>query len=228
MKQDMLSVIIPVFNEEKTIARVIEEVKQAPLSIPKEIVVVDDGSSDNTPKEIEKIKNIKKILLPKNRGKGYALRQGIKHATGSITIIQDADLEYDPNDYQSIINPILENKAQVVYGSRRLNKENNQHAGILFYIGGTTLTIITNLLYNTKITDEPTCYKAFKTELLKSIPLKCEGFEFCPEVTAKVAKRKIKIKEVPIIYRPRSRNQGKKINWKDWFVAVYTLVRNRI
>jgi glycosyltransferase involved in cell wall biosynthesis len=224
-----LSIIIPAYNEEATIKQLIEKVKQVDLNeIEKEIIIVNDNSTDKTKKILENISGIKVIHHKKNLGKGYAIRTGIKFVTGDITIIQDADLEYDPNDYYSLIKPIIEGKAQAVYGSRRLKKENIQYARFSFYLGGLTLTWIANLLYNVKITDEPTCYKVFRTELLKRMNLKSKRFEFCPEVTAKIAKRGIKIHEVPIHYYPRTAKEGKKIKAKDWIEAVWTLIKYRI
>jgi len=228
-----LSIIIPAYNEERTIEKIIDKIESIKLinNFKKELVIVDDCSKDSTFKKImgmkKKYKNIKIVKHKKNQGKGTAIRNGIKHATGDIIIIQDADMEYDPNDYNNLIKPIIEKKAQVVYGSRRLKKSNKLFTGVLFYIGGMSLTWITNLLYNINITDEPTCYKVFKADILKSIKLKCKRFEFCPEVTAKIAKRKIKIYEVPISYYPRTVKEGKKIKWQDWFEAVWTLVRYR-
>src|SRR3989338_7585039 len=147
-------------------------------------------------------------------GKGYAIRTGLQHITGDIVIIQDADLEYDPNDYQKLIDPIIRSKAKVVYGSRNLGKGKHECSHFSFYIGGVFLSKLANLLYGIKITDEPTGYKLFKTEIIKNIDLKCKKFEFCPEVTAKIAKKKIKIYEVPISYHPRKKSEGKKIRWK--------------
>ena len=229
-----LSVIIPVFNEEKTILELLKKVKKADIQkIEKEIIIIDDGSTDKTRDILRKIKsnktkdkNIKIIFQDKNYGKGFAIRTGIKHSTGEIIIIQDADLEYNPDEYYKLIKPILEKKAEVVYGSRILNK-NNKISSLGFYLGGKFLTFLTNLLYNTKITDEPTCYKIFKKNILKSIDLKCKRFEFCPEITAKIAKNKIKILEVPISYNPRHKNQGKKIKVRDGIIEIWTLFKYR-
>lgn len=225
-----LSIIIPVFNEEKTIRELYRRVKEVDISpVKKEIVVVDDASKDNTRKIIKKIKDdtTKVIYFKKNRGKGAAIRKALEKVTGDITIIQDADLEYDVNDYRALLKPIINGKAAVVYGSRRLKKANKQYSGFSFYLGGIALTHITNLLYFSRITDEPTCYKVIKTDLLRSLNLQCERFEFCPEVTAKLLRRKIKIIEVPIRYTPRNSKEGKKIRWKDGLEAVWTLVRFR-
>ena len=223
-----LSVIIPVYNEAATIGKIIEVVKKADIgSVKKEIVVVDDGSSDGTLGKLKKVKDIKLIAHKKNSGKGAAIRTGIRHTTGDIIIIQDADLEYDPNEYSMLIRPIIEGKAKVVYGSRRLNRKNVPYSGLSFFIGGHALTFLANLLYNAKITDEPTCYKVFRADILKNMKLKCSRFEFCPEVTAKVAKQDIRIHEVPISYYPRSVEEGKKIKWRDGFEAVWTLLRYR-
>jgi len=228
-----LSIIIPAYNEEKTINDLLEKVVKADTrNVNKEIIVVDDASTDDTSKKVfdfkrkHKSKNIKLVKHKQNSGKGYAIRTGIKHVTGDLVIIQDADLEYDPNDYYSLIKPILEGKTEVVYGSRRLKKANRQHSGFSFYLGGLGLNFIANLLYpNLHITDEPTCYKVFKTKVLKSLNLKCKRFEFCPEVTAKLAKRNIRIYEVPISYYPRTTKEGKKIRWKDGFEAIWTLLK---
>lgn len=223
-----LSIIIPVYNEDKTIGELIRIVKGVGLKgIKKEIIVVDDNSKDKTVEKLKKINGIKLILHRENLGKGAAIRTGVKHVTGDIVIIQDADLEYDPHDYYKLIKPIIERKAKVVYGSRRLKKENKKHSGFSFYLGGLILTAIVNLLYGIKITDEPTCYKVFRADILKGINLKCNRFEFCPEVTAKVAKKGIKIYEVPISYFPRSIKQGKKIKWRDGIGAIWTLLKYR-
>ena len=226
-----LSIIIPTYNEENTILQLINKVKNVEfdkINVIKEIIVIDDGSKDNTLKVISNQEHVKIIRHKHNIGKSAAVRTGIKFSTGDIILIQDADLEYDPNDYTALIIPIITGKAKVVYGSRRLKKANKQHSGFSFYLGGIGLTMIANIIYpNLKITDEPTCYKVFDANLLKSIPLKCKRFEFCPEITAKIAKRKIKIHEVPISYFPRNSSEGKKIKWKDGIEAVWTLIKYR-
>ena len=227
----VLSILIPVYNEANTINKLLDKVRRVKLSLKKEIICVDDGSKDGTYEALlkysKKHSEVKCFKHKVNKGKGAAIRTAIKYATGDIVLIQDADLEYDPNDYPALIKPIINSKATVVYGSRRLRSDNKQHSGLSFYVGGVGLTFITNLLYRTKITDEPTCYKVFRTDIIKSIPLECTRFEFCPEVTAKVAKRKIPIYEVPIKYYPRSSKEGKKIRWKDGVEAVWTLVKYR-
>ena len=222
-----LSIIIPVYNEKRTIIEILNKIENVDLGdIKKEIIIVDDFSTDGTREILKNLKKRYKILYhPKNFGKGMAIRSGIKEVTGEIIIIQDADLEYDPNDYRHLIQPIIKSEAKVVYGSRRLKKENQNYSGLPFFIGGITLTIVTNLLYFSKLTDEPTCYKVFRSDILKGINLRCERFEFCPEVTAKVLKKGIKIKELPISYFPRSKKEGKKINWKDGFEGVWTLIK---
>jgi len=222
-----LTVIIPVFNEKATIEQIIKKVKKVPVE--KEIIVVDDGSTDGTVeilKEIsEKDKNINIILKEKNEGKGSAIREGLKCVNGDVVVIQDADLEYEPTDWIGMLKVIDEKKADVVYGSRVLGK--NKKSSFVFYLGGRMLSIITNFLYGAGITDEPTCYKMFRAEIIKSLNLKCRGFEFCPEVTAKIRKKGIKIYEVPIHYNPRSIKEGKKIKWKDGIIAIWTLIKYR-
>lgn len=221
-----LSVIMPVYNEKKTILEIIEKVQQ--VAINKEIIIVDDCSTDGTREILKTVKadNIKLILHEANAGKGRAIRTGLAHVSGEITIIQDGDLEYDPNDYIKLIKPIQEKRHRVIYGSRFLLKE-NKHSHIQYLIGGQLVTFITNILFGQKLTDEPTCYKVFESQLLKSINLKCERFEFCPEVTAKVAKKGIKIKEIPINYYPRKMHEGKKIRWYDGAEAIWTLLKYR-
>jgi len=221
-----LSIIIPCYNESETIEKLLDKISKVQLGeITKEIIIVDDGS-DNKTKEI--LRNLstryRVITLPKNMGKGYAIKQGLKSATGDIILIQDADLEYDPQDYAELINPIIYSGYQVVYGSRFLSRKNKRSK---YYLGVKCLTFLTNILFNSHITDEATCYKVFNADLLKNIPLKCKKFEFCPEITAKILKKKIKIKEVPINYYPRTVGQGKKIKVKDGIMAGWILIKYR-
>lgn len=230
--KNALSIIIPAYNEETTICQLLEKVCAVELPIEKEIIIIDDGSRDQTAQKckafIEAHPSVRILyhLQQPNQGKGAALRKGISMATGQWTIIQDADLEYDPNDYLPLLEWISSNNGLVVYGSRFLNRA-NKHSYFSFYLGGRLVSFVTNLLYGQKLTDEPTCYKFFSTQFLQSIPLKCKGFEFCPEVTAKVCKKGIKIHEIPIKYYPRSIEEGKKINWKDGLQAIWTLIKYR-
>ncbi|NTW21962.1 glycosyltransferase family 2 protein [Candidatus Falkowbacteria bacterium] len=224
-----LSILIPAFNEKTTILELLAKVEAVDLSslgVEKEIVIIDDFSTDGTREMIKDYPGeAVKIFHDKNYGKGHAIRSGIAQMTGDIAIIQDADLEYDPNDYYKLVKPIIDGEAAVVYGSRYLNK--NQKGGAFYYFGGRMLSVMANLLYGLKITDEPTCYKVFKADLLKSIDLKCEKFEFCPEVTAKVARQGHKILEVPINYYPRSVDEGKKIKLHDGLEAIWVLIKYR-
>ncbi|MBS3091808.1 glycosyltransferase family 2 protein [Candidatus Pacearchaeota archaeon] len=228
----VLSVIIPAYNEEETISNLLERVLAAKISLKKEIIIINDGSTDNTKTEAKKtldklIKIYKNdsllIISKKNGGKGSAVKLGFEKASGDIIIIQDADLEYNPDEYQTLINPIIDNQYKVVYGSRRLNKNNKGYSNLSFFIGGIIVTKLTNLLFNSKLTDEPTCYKVFEANLIKNIRIIGNGFEWEPEVTAKILKKKIKIHEIPISYNPRKKNEGKKINWKDGMKAIWTL-----
>ena len=223
-----LSILVPVYNEIKTIDNILKKIKSVKLN--KEIIIVDDHSSDGTIEYLKKLKNknIKVLFNNKNMGKGYCVRRAINHATGDISIIQDADLEYDPNDYYNLVEPIVKNKAHVVYGTRfpkgRKKKISSTNP---FFIGNRILTFGANILYNANITDEPTCYKEFKNNLLKNINLKSNRFEICAEITAKIKKKRYKIYEVPIKYNPRTTKEGKKINWKDGLIGVWTLIKYR-
>jgi glycosyltransferase involved in cell wall biosynthesis len=222
-----LSVLIPVYNERENLPIILERVRAVPLA--KELVIVDDGSSDGSREWLQQnvtAKDEKVILHAQNMGKGSAIRTAIPEATGDIIVIQDADLEYDPMDWLAMVEPILQGKARVVYGSRTLGK-NKGKSSWSFYLGGLLLSAITTVLYGARITDEPTCYKMFQADVLKSIPLTCTGFEFCPEVTAKVLRRKTKIIELPIRYSPRKVGEGKKIKFRDGLIAIRTLFKYR-
>ncbi|MBU0461268.1 MAG: glycosyltransferase family 2 protein [Nanoarchaeota archaeon] len=236
----ILSIIIPAYNEEKTIRQLLEKVKSVDLerhNVNKEIIIINDCSKDRTAEIVKKIDGVRLVNHSKNKGKGGAVKTGIKEATGDILIIQDADLEYEPQEYYPVIRPILEGKAKVVYGSRFLGKKQKKR-NILFvkkhdkaysmaYFGGRLITWTTNLLFGTRITDEPTCYKCFRSDVIKNIKIDGNRFEWEPEITAKIAKRGIKIYEVPISYYPRTFEEGKHINWKDGIQAIWTLIKYR-
>jgi len=229
MKINKLSIIIPVYNEQKTIEEIINHIKKVNLiNIEKEIIVINDGSTDNTLNILKNISNIKLISHNRNMGKGMSIRTGIKKSTGEVILIQDADLEYNPEEYPNLLAPIILNKSKVVYGSRRLNPKNN-YSHLHFYLGGILLTWFTNLIYpSAHLTDESTCYKVFTKETIEDIKLNCRGFEFCPEITSRLLKIGIKIHEVPISYNPRTIKQGKKINWKDGIYAFWILIKYRL
>ncbi|MFH0906095.1 MAG: glycosyltransferase family 2 protein [archaeon] len=228
-----ISIIIPVHNEARTIGELLKRVVTGckNISLKKEIIVVNDGSTDNT-KEISenfiknhKIKDIEIKLFNKNCGgvgKGAPLKLGFSKATGDILIIQDADLEYDPNEYKKLIEPIINGETYCVYGSRL--KKKNKISNPAFLIGGIAITLATDILFFTNLTDEPTCYKIFHKKL-KPIIVNAEsnGFELEPEITAKILRKGYKIKEIPISYSPRSAKEGKKIKWQDGFIALKTL-----
>ncbi|MBC6400272.1 MAG: glycosyltransferase family 2 protein [Ekhidna sp.] len=221
-----LSVIMCTYNEGKTLNEIIKKVLDVPLNI--ELIIVNDGSSDNTRQILNTYKNHQNIVIihhKKNLGKGSAIRTGREYATGDISIIQDADLETDPQDYLHLVKPIVEKETLVVYGSRLLDAKFDRTR---FYYGGRFITLIANLLFNQKITDEPACYKVFETNFFKSIPLVCRGFDFCPEITAKISKRGIKIPELPMKYYPRSKKQGKKLKFKDGVIALWVLIKFKI
>jgi glycosyltransferase involved in cell wall biosynthesis len=226
MNQSPLSVIMPVYNERETLTEILARVRAVDLE--KEIVVVDDGSTDGTRdilKEEEKKGDLKIIYHEANQGKGAAVRTGLGHACGDFIIIQDADLEYDPRDYPKLLKPILEGQAEVVYGSRAQGFRET-----MFFtqaLGNRLLTVLTNLLYGTALSDMETCYKVFRAEVINSIPLRSRRFELEPEITAKLLKRGYRIHEVPISYQGREYHQGKKLTWRDGITALWTLIKYR-
>ncbi len=221
----LLSVIIPVYNEAATIREILARVRA--VDIPKELIIVDDGSTDGS-REIlraECSEGTMVIFQPTNMGKGAAFRTGLPHTRGRYVIVQDADLEYDPRDYEKLLKPALEGKAEVVYGSRFIG----EHRNMFFphWVGNKLLTLVTNVLYNTTLSDMETCYKLWKREIIQSISIKSNRFNLEPEVTVKVLKRGIRIYEVPISYAGREYDEGKKITWKDGFGALWALLYYR-
>ena len=225
MNPPKLSVVIPVYNEKKSLLEIIRRVQSVPIE--KEIILVDDFSTDGTRDLLHELERqqFKVLYHERNQGKGAALRTGFLHATGDFVIVQDADLEYDPNDYPKLLKPILDGTADVVYGSRFSGHRTNMTS--LHTLGNLFLTAITNLFYRTSITDMETCYKLFRRETIQGIRIESNRFNFEPEVTAKLLKRGLRILEVPISYSGRSFSEGKKITWRDGFSAVWTLVKYR-
>jgi glycosyltransferase involved in cell wall biosynthesis len=221
-----LSILIPVYNEESTILEIIKRVEKA-YKNNKEIIIIDDKSSDNTKTVLKKIKkkNIRTIFHSKNLGKGAALKTGLNQASGDYVLIQDADLEYDPQDYHKLLNPIIEGKAEIVYGSRFTG----EHRNMLFWHwqANRLLNFWTNILYNTTLSDMEVGYKVFKTSILKNNLWQSKGFDFEPEITARVLRRNHKIYEVPISYAGRTYEEGKKITFKDGLIAFWTLLKYR-
>ena len=230
-----LSIIIPAYNEEDTVEQLLNKIRAVNIpGVEKEIIVVDDASTDKTPEILKKQKDLKVVYHQKNQGKGAAFKTGLKHCSGDIVIVQDADLEYDPEDIKLCVEPILKGQAKVVYGSRELTPHQNKfgggeekkaHSGWLFFFGAKLVTGTVNLLYGSHLTDEPTCYKCFDSKLIKSIKINGHGFEWEPEITAKILLKGIEIKEVPIKYFPRKK--GKKIKYRDGLKALWTLIRYR-
>lgn len=228
MSEFKLSVVIPVFNEERTLEDIVRQVRA--VDINKEIILVDDGSTDGSRQIIEKLAEMPDVhayFHDRNQGKGAAVRTAIQHVTGDAVLIQDADLEYDPRDYPVLLQPFLEGTAQVVYGSRFLG---GPRRAMMFWhmIANKLLTLATNILYDTILSDMETCYKLFDVNVIRSIPLHARGFELEPEVTAKVLKRKHRIYEVPIRYAGREYHEGKKIKGSDAFKAMWTLFKYRV
>lgn len=224
-----LSILIPCLNERVYLPQILRKIEEVKIpGVTKQIIIIDDGSTDGTPDVIRKeFPQYTLIVSDKNYGKAHALRLGLPHATGDVVIIQDSDLEYDPNDYEALLQPFIKDGAEVVYGSRILKKGNGKSTE-LFYWGGRFISLITNIIWFSHISDEATGYKLFRKGLLEELNLQSKGFEFCPEVTAKILKRKIKIHEVPINYYPRSKKEGKKIRAvRDGLIAAWTLLKYR-
>jgi glycosyltransferase involved in cell wall biosynthesis len=224
-----LSVVIPVYNERQWVRKLVERVRS--VAIPKEIILVDDSSTDGTRDILAELErefdDVRVFYQPENGGKGAALREGFKHASGNIILVQDADLEYDPYDYPRLIQPIIENRADVVYGSRFIG---DSHRVLYFwhYVANKLLTMLSNMFTNLNLTDMETCYKVFRREVLQGVNLKSNRFGFEPEITAKIAKKKNpawRIYELPISYSGRTYEEGKKIKAKDAFVAFWCIVR---
>ncbi len=223
-----LSIVIPVYNEQDTIETLVEHVQAAPLDLEKELILVDDCSSDDTQSHLKKLAeqdNIRVFYHDVNQGKGAALRTGFAAATGDIVIIQDADLEYDPREYPKLINPIIENKADVVYGSRFAGGECHRVLYFWHSLGNTFLTLLSNMLTDLNLTDMETCYKAFRREIIQSIDIKENRFGFEPEITAKIAKKQCRIYEVGISYNGRTYEEGKKIGWRDGVRAIWCILK---
>lgn len=221
-----LSVVIPVYNERNTLHEILRRVRESPTGLETEIVVVDDCSTDGTRDILEKLDlpGVRVFYQPKNAGKGAALRRGFAEAEGDIILIQDADLEYNPAEYPVLLGPILDGRADVVYGSRFLG---GPHRVLFFwhYVGNKFLTTLSNVFSNLNLTDMETCYKVFRADVLKKITLKSNRFGFEPEVTLKLAKLKCRIYEVPISYSGRDYSEGKKIGWKDGLAAFFHILR---
>ena len=224
-----LSVIVPVFNERNTVVEVLRRMRavELPDGIEREIIVVDDGSADGTRDVLRQLgdSTVRVVLHDRNQGKGAAVRTGFALATGDYILIQDADLEYDPEDWPKLVAPVMRGRARVVYGSRFTGERRNML--FLHWVGNRFLSLVTNVLYNTTLSDMETCFKLVDRTLLVDLQLRCNRFDIEPEITAKILKRGIRIYETPISYTGREFDEGKKITWRDGFAALWTLVKFR-
>lgn len=221
-----ITILIPVFNEKDSLTKLLEKVESVNFGLEKEIILIDDFSTDGT-KDLYSVLPYKVLYHEKNQGKGAALRTGLAEASGDIIIIQDADLEYNPEDYIPLVNLIMSEKVDVVYGSRLADDRNVGKFLLLSFLANVTLSLITRLLFGVKLTDMETCYKAFKADFIKDITIESDRFDFEPEITAKVLKKGVRFAELPISYNARAVSEGKKIGWKDGVQAVYTLFKYR-
>ena len=225
-----LSIVIPAYNEERFIGTLLEQIRAvdlSPLGVSKQVIVVDDHSSDRTSEIVRGFGEVRLERLPKNGGKGQAVRTGMALATGDYLIIQDADLEYDPQDYKQMMQALLSGAGDVVYGSRYMGRGRHENQSLTAYLGGRSLSLVGYLATGRWLTDTVTALKLFPRELLPSLKLHTSGFELDHEITAKVLARGLRIVEVPVSYRPRSRAEGKKIGMKDWFIGARTFYRFR-
>lgn len=225
---DKLSVIVPVFNERNTVAEIVRRMRAVDLPVDREIVVVDDGSDDGTRDVLTQLADstVHIVRHGANRGKGAAIRTGLENSTGDVVLVQDADLEYDPEDWPRLLAPMLKGRARVVYGSRFTGERRNML--FLHWVGNRFLSLVTNMLYNSTLSDMETCYKLFDRDVLDGVELRADRFDFEPEFTAKVLRRGIRIYEVPISYAGRELHEGKKITWRDGLSALWTLVKYRV
>lgn len=222
-----LSILIPVFNEVNTLKPILEKLESIDFcGLQKEIILIDDCSNDGT-LELYKDLNYKVLYHDKNMGKGASLRDGFKEATGDIVTIQDADMEYNPEDLIPLVKTVLDGEADVAYGSRFMNIDKSKNYMFTHLLGNKMLTLFTNILFGATLTDMETCYKVFKAEYVKHLDIKSNRFDFEPEITAKVLKQGAKLKELPISYNARTFEEGKKISWKDGFSAIFALVKFR-
>ncbi len=222
-----LSVIVPVFNERSTVGEIIRRMRAVELPVVLQIIVVDDGSSDGSDKVLGALEDstVRVLTHKQNEGKGAAIRTGMAAATGDLVLIQDADLEYDPDDWPRLLDPILKGKARVVYGSRFTGERKNMLP--LHWLGNRALSLVTNILYRSTLSDMETCYKLFDADAIEGITVRSNRFDFEPEITAKVLRRGLRIYEVPISYAGREVDEGKKITWRDGIGALLALVRYR-
>lgn len=231
MGKTKLSIIMPVYNEKSTLKQIIKEVMQLNIKgADKELIIVDDGSTDGSREILKSIgklnkKDVRIFYHEKNQGKGGAVNTGIQKSSGDIIIIQDADLEYNPKEIPKLIQPIIKGEVKVVYGSRFLRQHNPQYR--VYYLGNIILSWITTLIFFTRVTDMETGYKVFRREVIKHIKLRARGFDLEPEITAKILKQGYKIKELPISFKPRKYEEGKKITWKDGLMAIFYLIKYR-